>query len=158
MKPQNENAAGVVGMTDREQRARRIATTILHQIEAGAAANILQSWGMEKPAAIVMGDVCGLVFHVRGLIHTGRVIVALDEGRDLYNIILMDDNGHEVQRIEGVFCDELAARIDAAIERPEDMSDADYIARLKAQGDPLLSWLLARREAGQPAHIIEVGE
>ena len=158
MKPTNENAAGVVGMDDREQRARRIATTILHQIEAGAAANILQSWGMEKPAAIVMGDVCGLVFHVRGLIHTGRVIVALDEGRDLYDIILQDDHAREVQRIDGVFCDELAARIDAAVEHPDDMSDADYIARLKAQGDPLLSWLLVRREAGQPAHIIEVGE
>ncbi len=158
MKTENENAANIGSMTDREQRARRIATTILHQIEAGAAASILQSWAMEKPAAIVMGDVCGLIFHVRGLIHAGRVIVALDEGRDLYDIILQDDHGREVQRIDGVFCDELAARIDAAVERPEDMSDAEYIARLKAQGDPLLSWLLARREAGQPAHIIEVGE
>lgn len=158
MKPTNENAANAGGMTDREQRARRIATTILHQIKAGAAENVLQSWGMEKPAAIVMGDVCGLIFHVRGLIHTGRVVVALDEGRDLYDIILQDDHGHEEKRIEGVFCDELAARIDAAVERPDDMSDADYIARLKAQDDPLLSWILARREAGQPAHIIEVGE
>ena len=157
MKPMNENAANAGGMADREQRARRIATTILNQIKAGAAANILQSWAMKDPAALIMGDVCALVFHVRGLIHTGRVIVALDEGRDLYDIILQDDHGHEEQRIEGVFCDELAARIDAAVERPEDMSDADYIARLKAQGDPLLRWLLARREAGQPVRIIEVG-
>lgn len=158
MKTENENAANIGSMTDREQRARRIASVILSQIKAGSAAHILQSWGMEKPAAIIMGDVCGLVFHVRGLIHTGRVIVALDEGRDLYDIILQDDHGHEVQRIAGVYCDELAARIDAAVERPEDMSDAEYIARLKAQGDPILSWLLTRREAGQPAHIIEVGE
>ena len=158
MKPQNENAANAGSMADREQRARRIASVILSQIKAGAAANILQSWGMEKPAVIIMGDVCGLVFHVRGLVHTGRVVVALDEGRDLYGIILQDDHGREVQRIDGVFCDELAARIDAAVERPEDMSNADYIARLKAQGDPLLSWLLSRREAGLPAHIVEVGE
>lgn len=157
MKPQDENAANAGGMADREQRARRIATTALNQIKAGAAANILQSWGMKDPAALIMGDVCALVFHVRGLIHTGRVIVALDEGRDLYDIILQDDHGREVRRIEGVFCDELATRIDDAVERPEDMTDADYIARLKAQGDPLLRWLLARREAGQPAHIIEVG-
>jgi hypothetical protein len=158
MKTENENAARVAGMAEREQRARRIASVIFSQIKAGTAANILQSWGMEKPAAIIMGDVCGLIFHVRGLIHTGRVIVALDEGRDLYDIILQDDNGREVQRITGVYCDELATRIDAAVERPEDMTDAEYVARLKAQNNPLLSWLLTRREAGQPAHIIEVGE
>lgn len=137
-----------------EQHAQHVAAVILSQIKSGAAASVWQSWGMEKPAAVILDDAPGLIFHVCGLIHKGRVIVALDEGNDLYNIILTDDEGHEAKRIEGVFCDELAARIDAAVERPEDMTDDDYNARLKAEGDPLLNWLLSAREKGINPHVI----
>lgn len=140
-----------------QARARQIATTILNQIKAAPAA-IWQSWAMEKPAAIIWDGCAGLIFHVKGLQHKGLVVVTLDEGRDLYDVATLQEiDGDPVttKQQKGVFCDELAHVIDTMVERPETMTDEEYTAALRAQGDPLLNFILTKAEQGQRPHVVQ---
>jgi len=140
---------------EREQRARRIAATILSQITADPA-RLCDSWAMEYPAAILWEGRAGLIFRVNALQHRGNVLVLLDEGRDLYDIRTLSDKGDTIEERLGIFCDNLAAQIDEMVERPATMTDAEYIAALRKLGNPVLNWALDKREAGQQGKIILV--
>jgi hypothetical protein len=140
-----------------EARARQIATTILNQIQA-APADVWQSWAMEYPAAIIWEGRAGLIFRVNGLQHRGPVVVTLDEGRDLYDVVTLQEiDGETVttKQQTGVFCDDLAAVIDAMVERPQTMTDEEYRAALRAQGDPLQNFLLTKAEQGQRPNVVQ---
>ena len=137
-----------------EARALKVATIIYKQITA-APADIWQSWAMQHPAAIVWEGRTGLIFRVNGLQHRGSVIVTLDEGRDLYDVATLNDKSETIQERTGVFCDELAHVIDTMVERPEGMTDEEYRAALRAQGDPLLNFVLTKSEQGQRPHVVQ---
>ena len=139
-----------------EARARRTAATILHQIQA-APADVWQSWAMEYPAAIIWEGRAGLIFRVNGLQHKGNVIVTLDEGRDLYDVLTLkqiDGDAVTTSQQKGVFCDDLTAVIDAMVERPETMTDDEYRAALRAQGDQLLNLILTKAAQGQRPQVV----
>ena len=136
-----------------EDRARRIATTILTQIKANPD-HLSDSWAMQNHTATYYAAAPALCFEVNALQHTGRVVVSLDEGRDLYDIRTLSDKGDTIEERTGIFCDDLAAQIDEMVERPATMTDAEYIAALRKLGNPLLNWALDKREAGQPGKII----
>lgn len=140
---------------EREERARRIATTILSQIKADPD-HLCDSWAMQRPTATHYGDAPALCFEVNALQHTGRVVVSLDEGRDLYDVRTLSDKGDTIEERRGIFCDDLAVQIDEMIERPATMTDAEYIAALRKLGNPVLNWALDKREAGQKGKIILV--
>jgi len=140
---------------EREQRARRIATTILLQIKADPH-RLCDSWAMQRPAAILWEGRAGLIFRVNALQHQGNVLVLLDEGRDLYDIRTLNDKSETTQERTDVFCDDLAHVIDEMVERPATMTDAEYIAALRKLGKPALNWLLDKREAGEVGKIIIV--
>ena len=140
-----------------EARALKVATIIYKQITA-APADIWQSWAMEHPAAIVWEGRTGLIFRVNGLQHRGRVVVTLDEGRDLYDVATLQEiDGEAVttKQQKGVFCDDLAHVIDTMVERPEGMTAEEYTAALRAQGDPLLNFVLTKAEQGQRPHVVQ---
>ena len=140
-----------------EARALKVATIIYKQITA-APADIWQSWAMQHPAAIVWEGRTGLIFRVNGLQHRGNVIVTLDEGRDLYDVATLQEiDGETVttKQQKGVFCDDLAHVIDTMVERPEGMTDEEYRAALRAQGDQLLNFVLSKAEQGQRAHVVQ---
>lgn len=140
---------------EREDRARRIATTILQQIKADPD-HLCDSWAMQHPTATHYADAPALCFEVNALQHTGRVVVSLDEGRDLYDLRTLSDKGDTIEERRGIFCDDLAAVIDEIVERPATMTDAEYIAALRKLGNPVLNWALDKREAGQEGKIILV--
>lgn len=137
----------------REHRARRIATTILIQINRDPA-RLCDSWAMQRPTATHYQDAPALCFEVNALQHTGRVIVSLDEGRDLYDVRTLSEEGDTIEERRGIFCDDLAAQIDEMVERPATMTDAEYIAALRKLGNPVLNWALDKREAGQQGREI----
>jgi hypothetical protein len=113
---------------------------------------------MQHPAAIVWEGRTGLIFRVNGLQHRGSVIVTLDEGRDLYDVATLQEiDGETVttKQQKGVFCDDLAHVIDTMVERPEGMTDEEYRAALRAQGDPLLNFVLTKSEQGQRPHVVQ---
>ena len=82
---------------------------------------ILFSWGFISPKALE--DNKGLVFEVNGFKHKGWVKVIYNEGKDLFEVNLIDDKGIEVKKIEDVFFDLLVEVIDEAVERTDDYDD-----------------------------------
>lgn len=140
-----------------EQWARRIATVIYKQIIASPAA-IYESWGFEHPAAIVWEGRAGLIFRVNGLQHRGNVVVTLDEGRDLYDIVTLQEiDGETVttKQQKGVFCEDLTQAIDTMVERPQFMTDEEYTAALHALNDPLMDFIIHKAEKGQEVHVVQ---
>ena len=85
---------------------------------------IVWSWGFENAVAIKDG----LQFQVNGFKHQGKVQVIYDAGWDLFNIILLDRDGKETQREEGVYLDCLVPTIDRMVEKTD-----DYDARVNAE-------------------------
>jgi len=78
---------------------------------------ILMSWGID-PKTVKTIEL-GLEFHVQGFKHTGLVRVTLNEGLDLFEVSLIDENDKIVNTIESVFCDNLVAVIDDAVEKTD---------------------------------------
>ena len=78
---------------------------------------ILMSWGVDPKT--VKAIELGLEFHVQGFKHRGLVRVTLNEGLDLFEVSLIDENDKIVNTIESVFCDNLVAVIDDAVEKCE---------------------------------------
>ena len=76
---------------------------------------ILMSWGVD-PKTVKTIEL-GLEFHVQGFKHRGLVRVTLNEGLDLFEVSLIDENDKIVNTIESVFCDNLVAVIDGAVEK-----------------------------------------
>ena len=152
----NENNTGAQlaeSQQEREQRAISIATTILTQIKANPD-HLSDSWAMQNHTATYYAGAPALCFEVNALQHTGRVIVSLDEGRDLYDIRTLNDKGDTIEERTGIFCDDLATVIDEMVERPATMTDAEYIAALRKLNNPVLNWAFDKREAGQQGKII----
>lgn len=112
--------------------AMRVANLIIEQLTDTTDANVLMSWGMRgHGAGYVRGrdgiEMPCLILDVSGLMHTGRVVVALNEGADVYEVALYDVRGNRVgDWIGDVTCDMLGSLLDSLIERPRGMTDEDY--------------------------------
>jgi len=78
---------------------------------------ILMSWGID-PKTVKTIEL-GLEFRVDGFKHAGLVRVTLNETEDLFEVTLIDDNGTTVDTIQSVFCDNLVAVIDDAVEKTD---------------------------------------
>ena len=79
---------------------------------------IFMSWGVEPKSMKVIEK--GLEFHCQGFKHTGKVQIVLDEGKDLFEVHLISENGEKVKTIEDVFLDKLISVVDENIEKTED--------------------------------------
>ncbi|MDD3404965.1 MAG: hypothetical protein PHH23_01685 [Paludibacteraceae bacterium] len=82
----------------------------------GSQMAVRMSWGFIDPAAILYNDMPALQFHVAGFQHQGNVVVALNEGADLFDIFLLKRNGKIKKHIDGVYFDELLSVLDRNIE------------------------------------------
>ena len=82
---------------------------------------IIMSWGID-PGSIKVVNL-GIQFHVQGFKHTGYVKVALNEGKDLFEISLLSDNGECVKFLDEVYLDMLVDTIDQAVEKTEDYEE-----------------------------------
>ena len=110
----------------------QVAQTAMSQILSGVGGNVVAIWGVRGWGA---GTVTGsdgfimpcLVLKVSGLIHTGLVVVALNEASDVYEVRLMTFDGVPVgEWHRDVYCDQLGSLIDSLVERPVGMTDEDY--------------------------------
>ena len=78
---------------------------------------VVMSWGID-PKTVKTIEL-GLEFHVQGFKHTGLVRVTLNEGLDLFEVSLINENDKIVNTIKSVFCDNLVAVIDGAVEKTD---------------------------------------
>ena len=106
---------------------------------------ILMSWGVVPKT--VKAIELGLEFHVQGFKHRGLVRVTLNEGLDLFEVSLIDENDKIVNTIESVFCDNLVAVIDDAVEKCE-----NYQERISQEYQLITKNELCESDTGQPTH------
>lgn len=78
---------------------------------------VVWSWGID-PASIQVID-RGVKFHVQGFKHKGYVLVVYNEGEDLFEVSLINENDITVKTIESIFLDNLISVIDENIEKCE---------------------------------------
>lgn len=96
----------------------QVAETINAQIRTGRWITV-GSWGFNSPGAFRSPEgLPGLVFKVRGRLHSGMVFVALDPS-DTYTIFTArpDFKGGWTEVADGVYCDTLTDTLDSIIER-----------------------------------------
>ena len=109
-----------------------IAQTAWQQICCTTAAPVVMSWGVSHVGAGIVKSDDGnempcLIMHVSGLLHTGLVIVALDEAMDVYDIQLRDNDGTPTgDWVRGLYFDEIGEKIDELVERSPNMTDEGY--------------------------------
>lgn len=104
---------------------------------------ILMSWGIDPKTVRTIE--LGLEFHCQGFKHRGLVRVTLNEGEDLFEVSLIDENGEIVNTIESVFCDNLVAVIDSAVEKCE-----NYEERISQEYQLITENELCESDTGQP--------
>jgi len=104
---------------------------------------ILMSWGVDLKTVKTIE--LGLEFHVQGFKHRGLVRVTLNEGLDLFEVSLIDENDKIVNTIESVLCDNLVAVIDDAVEKCE-----NYQERISQEYQLITENELCESDTGQP--------
>ena len=104
---------------------------------------ILMSWGVDLKTVKTIE--LGLEFHVQGFKHTGLVRVTLNEGLDLFEVSLIDENDKIVNTIESVFCDNLVAVIDDAVEKCE-----NYQERISQEYQIITETAICESDTSQP--------
>lgn len=77
------------------------------------------SWGFHNAKAIEDG----LAFQVQGFKFNGRVEITYDEGWDLFDIRLINEDGSVKEQAEGVFVDGLVSTIDLMVEKTPDYKE-----------------------------------
>ena len=111
-------------------RTNQIAREIHQQLKATFNINVLWSWGIAEQRAMTYRNMPSLGFRVNGYKHKGWVIISLNEGKDLYNIYLLDHLQQVTQTIEDVFAEDLEI-LDTLIETGG-MDKQEYIELVNA--------------------------
>ena len=83
--------------------------------------DIVSSWGLDPESLKPIKY--GIEFHVQGFKHTGMVQVTLNEGEDLFEVHLIDENDKEVNVIKSIYIDNLISTIDDAVEKTENYTE-----------------------------------
>jgi len=116
--------------TQQAIRVNEIANEIYRQLKATFNINVLWSWGISMQKAMMYRNMPSLGLGVNGYKHKGFVIISLNEGKDLYNIYLLNESQRVTQIIEDVFCEDLTI-LDTLIETGE-MSEQEYKDKVNA--------------------------
>jgi len=101
--------------TEQAIRVNRIAKEIYRQIKATFNVNVLWSWGISIQKAMIYRNMPSLGLKVNGYKHKGWVIISLNEGKDLYNIYLLDNLQNVTDFIEDIYAEDLTM-LDTLIE------------------------------------------
>ena len=105
----------------------------MKQVLCSAPAPVLMSWGIEALKSKWYDGMLSLSFQVNGFKYKGEVILAYDEGADLYQLILPGDNHpRNLKRIKDLYFDQVVEAIDNYIEKG--CSDDEY-------GKKVTGWL-----------------
>lgn len=118
--------------------ATNVAKTAWGWITATVPPSVPMSWGVHGIGAgfIMNGQgykLPALILKVSGVLHTGLVVVALNEAMDVYEVALVDEKTNKMvgHWHTNVYGDMLAELIDGLVERSPEMTDEEY-ARLSS--------------------------
>lgn len=80
---------------------------------------IVMSWGFQRPMVIKLG----LKFTVNGFRHKGNVEIRYNEGSDLFDIYLINEDETQNELIEGIYFDQLVEVVDEHVEMVENYTE-----------------------------------
>lgn len=110
--------------------AREALNTIMSTIDRAT----FWSWGVSKVGYAEYKGMPSLTLYVSGLLHTGKVIVSLNEGADLYEVRLVKKN-KVIKTITDVYFDQLGYVIDANVERDPSINEDEYYKMAMADSE-----------------------
>lgn len=85
------------------------------------------SWGISKKVAIEYEGMATLALRVSGAVHKGWAFISLNEGKDCYEVRLLNVARTKVKHtLEEVYCDNLGTVLDSLIERKTELTDEQY--------------------------------
>ena len=105
-----------------------IANIIWHQIKNSLDWSVYGSWGITKKYYTEYEGMPALILQVNGFKYKGKVIIALNEGKDLYEIYLRR-KGVWMMECDEIYNDQLGEVLDRIIETDNDKSD-EYSERV----------------------------
>lgn len=114
----------------RKEEILEIVNVMNQQLFYTAPLHIQMSWGVSERVAGVYEDMATLKLKVSGFEHKGWVFISYNEGLDLYEVRLFDENYQLVKTVEEVYFDQMGELIDTLVERGYD-SDEQYFERVK---------------------------
>lgn len=91
---------------------------------------VVFSWGVESRTAMEFRGMPALKLKVNGFLHKGDVVIALNEGADLYEVYLLDGDGSVKSEHKDVYADMLTGVIDRLVETDNDKSE-EYSRRVE---------------------------
>lgn len=97
------------------------ARTISSYLKAGNP-YIFYSWGAHNAKAILHDGKAALQLSVNGFKCKGRLIVAYNEGKDLFEVYTYNRAGRLLNKADEVYCDELQNICDRFVETENDKS------------------------------------
>lgn len=119
-----------------------IATVALAQILATAGVNTFNCWGVSRKIATTCKGMPALALKVDARLFQGLLVVALNEGKDLYELYTITDASNEPKKIaEDLYSDMLGDEIDRLIERGDNWEE--YEAFCKAQDKLLYQFIFS---------------
>ena len=93
-------------------------------------AAVTMSWGIEDRRATLYKGMPALRFTTNGFVHKGDVVVALNEGEDLYECYLLKADGTVAREFRQVYVDMLIGLLDREIETG-DSTKEEYKAKTR---------------------------
>ena len=109
-----------------EEYVKQIATTAWQQLFWSVTMPVVMSWGVSKKCCTLYQNMPTLMLKVSALVHKGWVYISLNEGKDVYEVRLMNNKRECIKTIDDVYCDQLGSIIDGLIERPTTMTEEEY--------------------------------
>lgn len=78
---------------------------------------VLMSWGISNIRAGEYNEMPSLLFKVNGFVHQGEVVIAYNQGSDLYEVYCLNNDLQPIQSREDVYFDELVDAVDRMVEK-----------------------------------------
>lgn len=115
---------------EENKRAKEVAEDTFAKLFYSITTTEYLSWGVSVRCYGYHNEIPSLMMKVSGLIHKGWVYVCLNEAKDLYEVLLINEkNSIITKKVPDVFFDTLGRTIDELVEKPYDMSDTEYQRR-----------------------------
>ena len=113
---------------------KTIASEAYRQIRVTTANSVFYSWGVSKIMYTMCNNLPALALRVNGRLLSGVVFVALNEGKDLYEVYTQEDGTNEPKLIAGdLYSDMVSDCIDKAIERGKDWNEYQKFLKLERE-------------------------
>jgi hypothetical protein len=103
--------------------------TLIHRVIMSSG-SYRMSWAYHNPKAAEYRGMPALSARVSGYQHKGYLVVALNEGADLFEVYALSIKGEVKKEVKGVYIDQLIEVIDRMVEIGE-MSQEQYEAKVR---------------------------